>query len=138
MRRKLGWTVLVAVWCVAVASGGCSSDPSDEETVVGLAETWVTGWSTDDPDLVASVFTEDGTLIDPLGITSTGRDAIGRYVESHDHLTDETCDYEVTTADDGTFGIPCFMNVNGEPRPGQLAMTLEGDLASQIQWIDTP
>ena len=128
------FSALIASALLVVA---CTAETDDSEVAADLVEAWVAGWNADDPGEVAAVFTEDGVLLDPLNQVIEGRDAIESYVERHDNITEEVCDLTgLTETTAGVFTTPCTFRSSGDARAGDLEITLEGDLASQIQWLN--
>ena len=130
--RTFGALIAAALLVVA-----CTAETDDSEVAADLVEAWVAGWNADDPVGVAAVFTEDGVLLDPLNQVIEGRDAIESYVERHDNITEEVCDLTgLTETSPGVFTTPCTFRSSGDARAGDLEITLEGDLASQVQWLN--
>ena len=141
--RGQGKVLLTLIVCLGLLTGSsaCGGDEggSDDRlaTATELAEAWMQGWSLNDPDEVMSVFTEDGRYVTFLGREQKGREAIGGYAVGHvSAINDVVRVGDFSEADDGTFVWVAEATVSGVPYRGTLSMELEGDLISDLFWLE--
>ena len=138
-RRTVLATSLICLGLVIASSCGDDDDSADPlATATELADTWLQGWSETDPELVASVFTEDGVYA-YAGRTYEGRDEIADFVEeAGSEIEDGVRVGEMSETDDGTYVWVAEWDAHGERYSGTLALELEADLASRIVWVEGP
>lgn len=120
----LGAALLLSA-CGSAAAEEESAAPSTEE-IAGLFDVWNDTLATGDPEAVAALYTEDGTLLSTLSADiREGREEIAQYfatdflpkqpqgeiTESHVHVIDEDSAYHAglydftVTAEDGSTSI---------------------------------
>ena len=108
-------------------------------TASELVDTFLRGWNENDPDVVPSVFTEDGRYVSFAGSSLQGREQISDYLRDRSRFIEDAARVgEASEGDDGTFVMVVELDVAGEPRRGTAAVELDGDLASRIFWVEDP
>lgn len=132
-------TGLIAVG-VAIWTFADSDDTSDAqlETATELIDTWNRGLSENDPEMAASVLTEDGVFLYASGeVVAGSRSEMERAVQTRgDNLTDLTRVSEVTELGGGVYTfVQQFYGSSGELTRAVVVMELDGELASRVQWV---
>jgi hypothetical protein len=138
------WTSLIVGLVVAVLVVGAgalvwwlaSSDDADDGTAVAteLVETWSQGWNENDPELVRSVFTEDGVYIDRG--ERIDAEVIATHARFHGPLiTNGERIGELTSIGDETYTWVHEFDAGGNRYSAVGEIELEGDLATRIEWM---
>jgi hypothetical protein len=119
---------------------GCGSDDgADIETVQRLSDSFATAWIENDPERIASIFTEDGTSVDTLGREHVGSDRIEQHVEQWGYLvTESRRTGPIEEREDGTFVFPIEMVFDSRALVGEIAVSLEDEFFARHDWIDGP
>lgn len=138
-----------SVSCHGGIRRGVVRDGDDETEQVALAtdlaDTWVRAWNEHDPELVGSVFRDEGVYDDsvvyeePIGSSTYTRDEAMRLLTGRGlSVTNVRRIGDLTPNEDGTFGFAIEWEfADGERRSAEVAMELEGDLASRIELLST-
>jgi uncharacterized protein (TIGR02246 family) len=79
MRLGLTCLAFLTVFSTAVMA-------ADEKGIRDRLDAFTEGWNKHDPTAMAAVMTEDGTLINPAGMTAKGREEVAKLV-GHEHET---------------------------------------------------
>ena len=140
-QRRVLLTLIVCLGLL-MGSSACGGDDGggDDDRLARateLAEAWMQGWSLDDPSAVVSVFTEDGRYVTILGDEQKGREEIGGYAAGHVWAINDVVRVgDLSETDDGTFVWVAEAVVSGVPHRGTLSMELDGDLISNLFWLE--
>ncbi|MFW2336382.1 hypothetical protein [Ilumatobacter sp.] len=134
------WIAIAVVAVLAIAGIAWiavgDDGTSDIDIATELANTWGQGWEENDPDMVGSVFTDDGIHIDLDGKVWTKEQHMqdvryrGQYITKTEPVTD------VTATDDGTFTYVADFTAYGTTDfTSVIEIELDGDLATRIEWL---
>jgi len=149
-RSRRGPLVAAAVAVVVILAGvgiafatGVFESESDTAAArlavaTELVDTFNQGWEDEDPELVVSVFTDDGVYIDFDGSArnTVTRDDMESHVLTNPRVTNIDRIGELTQSGDGTYTWVEEFDVIGNRYGGELEIELEGDLAKRIEWLD--
>jgi len=133
--------VILAGVGIAYAAGAFESDADVAaerlEVATELVDTWNQGWENYDPEMVMSVFTDDGVYIEDDGTTWTMRNmkdfVYGTVLLSN---VDRVGGLTLSGDDTYTWVAEVVMTSSGNRFGGTWEMELEGDLAKRIEWLD--
>ena len=133
MLRRLFLLAVVAL----VTAGGCAQS-DDLSTATEIVDQWHTAWVTNDAEAATALFTEDGVYL--MDGRHQGHPAIYSYINRStegltfaERLDDGTC------TDSSTCVFATRVEWNGNTYLTDLAVDVDGDLASQIDhvtWVD--
>jgi len=139
------WIVALVVTLTTFGAASCGDgDKTTDRAAIAteLVETFNRGWNENNAEAVGSVFTADGTYINDVpGMAGGGtwtRDETMADVERRGHLITEAHRVgELTPTDHGTFTWVEEFTTSGDGQlySGVLAIQLDGDLASRIEWL---
>ena len=120
---------------LAACGDETDSDTDRLSTATELADTWGEGWDTSDPEMVASVFTDDGKYASFDGNTYEGE-------ENADHGRHGQRPRPYRGADRDLrgplhLGVEAELGLEGRHR-GTLEMELDSDLVSRLWWAEDP
>ena len=133
-------TAAVAALGLFLGIGACGDDDAGERLTVAteLADTWGQGWDDNDPEAVASVFTEDGQYLSFDGNTYEG-DEIAEHVRiMGGAVTDLVRTEDLTETPEGTFTWVVETDLFDVRYRGTPEMELDGDLISRLSWAEDP
>ncbi|MDH3682818.1 MAG: hypothetical protein OEV40_23030 [Acidimicrobiia bacterium] len=131
---------------VAASCGNGDDETKRAAVATDLADTWVRAWNEHDPELVGSVFSDADAAYDdsvvyeePIGSSTYTRDeAMGLIPGRGLSVTNLRRVGDLTANGDGTVGFVIEWEfADGERRSAEVAMELEGDLASRIKLLST-
>ncbi len=143
LRRPPRWLLAVMVAAlVGVLAVSCGDGDQARDTAADLADTWVRAWNEDDPELMGSVFTEDGIYDDGVVFNEPDREftrdeAIELVQDLGSTVTDVRRVGELTETGDDTFSFTCEFTVLGSQRSSTVEIELDGDLASRIEFLSS-
>lgn len=131
--------VILAGAGIAFATGAFESegDAAAERLAIAteLADTWNQGWeSGSDPEVLMSVFAEDGVYIDLDGVV-TMDEMLNHFREQTTYLTNVDRVGELTPIGDDTYTWASEFDLSGARRRIDWEMELDGDLAARLQWL---
>ncbi|MDH3302844.1 MAG: hypothetical protein OES24_20285 [Acidimicrobiia bacterium] len=139
------WLIVAAVFVGLLAVGAAimafvdSDDRSDAQliTVTELIDTWNMGLNENDPELTASVLTEDGVMLWPDGEVAAGSKsemerAVLRFGASFDELTRVS---DVTKLGDDVYTFVQQFRSDGVLTRAVVVIELDGERASRIEWV---
>ena len=144
--------ILVAVALAAIAAVGVwavydanQSDDAELARATEIMDEWNAAWNNNDPDAAAALFTQDGTYtITVVNLPSSldqngpyqGPDEIRAYVGLHDVQVGRAERLgEGTLAAGGMYVFPQRFGYNGVLQTGQIAIELDGELASRLEQV---
>jgi hypothetical protein len=133
--------VILAGVGIAYASGVFDSDADVAAgrlaVATELADTWNQGWEDYDPEMVASVFTDDGVYIEADGTTWTAKN-VKYFVLGNVFLSNVIRVGELTPSGDNTYTWVGEFDVDstGDRYRANWEIELDGDLAARIQLVD--
>ncbi|MFW2333425.1 SgcJ/EcaC family oxidoreductase [Ilumatobacter sp.] len=133
-RSMVSLTLVLALALVPVACGGVNGD--DEVVVAtGLFERWMTGWNDNDPDALAELFTDDGTVTfeGAFETEQRGREEIrAMLARSVVPVSDVESTGPVTMADDGTFTCSNRYRIGDQDYVSDIVLEVEDGLLSSL------
>jgi hypothetical protein len=134
--------LLLAVVPLALGLAGCGdegdSDTDRLTTATELADSWIEGWDTSDPEMVASVFTDDGKYTSFNGNTYEGEENAQHVRDGGGWVTNLVSVGELTETSEGTFTWVNDGDLGSVRHRGTLEMELDSDLVSRLWWPEDP
>jgi hypothetical protein len=135
--------VILAGVGIAFATGAFESESDTAadrlDVATELVDTWNQGWEDEDPELVVSVFTDDGVYIVRevgLAVDTVTKDDMVSYVLTNPRVHNADRIGELTQSGDGTYTWVEEFDALTARFGGELEIELEGDLAKRIEWLD--
>ena len=151
-RTRRPWLTILVAAVVLVGMGlgawaivqAAQAPETELETATGLVDDWLEGYNNNDPDAIAAVFTETGEYQDrwPFvrGATAHGREAIRSLAAEPDgdriKNAERTDDGTVSDSGSYVFIVQFEVEPEGTAMISPVEITLDGDLASRINWLE--
>ena len=124
----------------AIGAFESESDTAASQLAVAteLVDTWNQGWEDYDPELVTSVFTDDGVYIERegLAVNTVTKDGMVLHVLANPRIHNGDRIGELTQSGYGTYTWVEEFDAVGTRFGGEMEIELEGDLAKRIEWLD--
>ncbi len=122
----------LGVWAIVAAD-----QRHDLATARQITDDWLAGWTDNDPEAVAAVFTEDGVFVDlGEGDIYAGKQAIADYAADASWAVSEGRRVtEGVRTDTGTVVFAIEFRLVGISRAEDLEIELDGELASRIEFL---
>jgi hypothetical protein len=134
--------LLAAILPFALGLGACGdgedSDTDRLSTATELADTWGTAWDTNNPEMIASVFTDDGQYVSFDGNTYEGDEIADHVLVMGDAVTNLVRTAELTETAEGTFTWVVEADLGEVRHRGTPEMELDGNLMYRLTWAEDP
>jgi hypothetical protein len=142
-RASMWWLLALAALLAAVVATSCGDDETDQvATATELADTWVQAWNENDPEMVGSVFSEDGVyddhvIFDEADRTYTRDEAMDIVRGQGAMVVDVERTSDLAPTESGSFTFDCEFTVIGSARSAVVEIELDGDRASRIEFLSS-